>query len=76
MLLATETDVGMARSRNRAVSQELARELRMQHVFLPCCLNPAKDQGVEYHVEGENDLGLHGNEILSRYSSNACVASN
>ena len=67
VFLLTETDLGMARSRNRAVAQELARELGMYYAFIPCYLNLAKGSGVEYHVEGENELGLHGNAILSRY---------
>ena len=67
VFLLTEADLGMARSRNRAVAQELARELGMYYAFIPCYLNLAKGSGVEYHVEGENELGLHGNAILSRY---------
>lgn len=67
VLLLTETDVGMARSNNRAVAQELARELGMYYAFVPCYLNLTKGSGVEVDVLGENTLGLHGNAILSRY---------
>ncbi len=67
VLLLTETDVGMARSGNRAVAQELASELGMHYAFVPCYLNLAKGSGVEYHAQGENELGLHGNAVLSRY---------
>ncbi len=67
VLLLTETDVGMARSGNRNIARELAAELGMYYAFSPCYLNLAKGSGVEYDVEGENDLGLHGNAILSRY---------
>jgi endonuclease/exonuclease/phosphatase family metal-dependent hydrolase len=67
VLLLTETDVGMARSRNRAVAQELARSLNLHYAFVPCYLNLAKGSGLEYQAEGENDLGLHGNAVLSRY---------
>jgi endonuclease/exonuclease/phosphatase family metal-dependent hydrolase len=67
VLLLTETDVGMARSGNRAVAQTLARELGLHYAFVPCYLNLTKGSGVEYHAEGENDLGLHGNAVLSRY---------
>jgi len=67
VLLLTETDVGMARSGNRAVAQEMARALGMHYAFVPCYLNLVKGAGVEYHVEGENELGLHGNAVLSRY---------
>ena len=65
--LLTETDVGMARSRNLAVAQMLARELGLHYAFVPCYLNLSKGSGVEYDARGENDLGLHGNAILSRY---------
>lgn len=67
VLLLTETDVGMARSSNRAVAQTLARELEMHYAFVPCYLNLTKGSGLEYHACGENELGLHGNAVLSRY---------
>lgn len=67
VFLLTETDVGMARSANRAVAQELAAELGMHFAFVPCYLNLSKGSGLEYDSHGENDLGLHGNAILSRY---------
>jgi endonuclease/exonuclease/phosphatase family metal-dependent hydrolase len=67
VLLLTEADLGMARSKNRAVAQELARALEMHYAFVPCYLNLAKGSGVEYDADGENELGLHGNAILSRY---------
>lgn len=67
VLLLTETDVGMARSANHAVAQEFARELGMHYAFAPCYLSLVKGSGVERHVEGENQLALHGNAVLSRY---------
>jgi endonuclease/exonuclease/phosphatase family metal-dependent hydrolase len=67
VLLLTETDVGMVRSGNRAVAQILAQELGMHYGFSPCYLNLSKGSGVEHDVEGENELGLHGNAVLSRY---------
>jgi endonuclease/exonuclease/phosphatase family metal-dependent hydrolase len=67
VLLLTETDVGMARSGNRDVARTLARELGFHYAFAPCYLNLAKGAGEEHHAEGENDLGLHGNALLSRY---------
>jgi hypothetical protein len=39
----------------------------MNFAFAPCYLNLAKGSGREYDVRGENDVGLHGNAILSRY---------
>lgn len=67
VLLLTETDLGMARSQNRAVAQELASELGMHYAFVPCYLNLTNGSGVEYDAPGKNDLGLHGNAVLSRY---------
>jgi endonuclease/exonuclease/phosphatase family metal-dependent hydrolase len=65
--LLTEVDVGMARSGNRAVAQEVARELGLAYSFIPCYLNLSKGAGCERLAPGENELGLHGNAILSRY---------
>ena len=65
--LLTEADMGMARSGNRAVTQEIARELGLHYSFAPCYLNLSKGAGVERLAEGDNELGLHGNAILSRY---------
>jgi endonuclease/exonuclease/phosphatase family metal-dependent hydrolase len=68
VLLLTETDAGMARSGNRAVARDLARALGMHYAFVPCYLNLTKGSGIEYDLPGANDLGLHGNALLSRYS--------
>jgi len=65
--LLTETDMGMARSGNRAVAQEVARTLGLHYSFAPCYLNLSKGAGQERMAAGENELGLHGNAILSRY---------
>ena len=67
LLLITEADLGMARSKNRNVAQELAERLRMNYFFVPSYLNLAKGAGVESEFEGENEIGIHGNAILSRY---------
>jgi endonuclease/exonuclease/phosphatase family metal-dependent hydrolase len=67
VLLLTETDLGMARSQNRDVAQELARALGMHYAFTPCYLNLTRGAGVEFYAQGENALGLHGNALLSRY---------
>lgn len=67
VFLLTETDVGMARSGNRNVARELARELGLDYAFAPCYLNLSKGAGIESEVAGDNELGLHGNAILSRY---------
>ena len=57
----------MARSGNRDVPHDLARELGMGVAFSPCYLNLTKGNGAERCSAGENTLGLHGNAILSRY---------
>ena len=67
VFLLTETDVGMARSANRNVARELARNLGLDYAFAPCYLNLSKGVGVENEAQGRNELGLHGNAILSRY---------
>jgi len=67
VLLLTETDTGMVRSGNRNVARELACALGMHYAFVPCYLNLTKGSGVEQDLPGENDLGLHGNALLSRY---------
>lgn len=67
VLLLTETDVGMARSGNRHIARDLARELGMHYAFAPCYVNLSKGAGIEYDVRSENELGLHGNAVLSRY---------
>ncbi len=67
VLLLTETDVGMARSGNRAVAREIAAALGMHYAFIPSYINLSKGAGNEHHARGENELGLHGNALLSRY---------
>ena len=67
VLLLIEADAGMARSGNRAVAREFARELGLAYAFAPCYLSLVKGSGLEYHADGENELGLHGNALLSRY---------
>ena len=67
VLLVTEADVGMARSGNQDVAQVMARELGFHYAFVPCYLNLSKGAGLERHTAGENELGLHGNAVLSRY---------
>ncbi len=74
ILLLTETDLGMARSGNRDVAQELARALGMHYAFTPCYLNLTRGAGLEYYSDGDNALGLHGNALLSRYPLRAVRA--
>ena len=67
VLLLTETDSGMVRSGNRNVARALACALGMQYAFVPCYLNLTKGSGIEQDLPGSNQLGLHGNAVLSRY---------
>ena len=67
LLFLPETDLGMARSANRNVAQELAKTLGLNYYFVPTYLNLCKGNGAELHWEGDNTLAIHGNAILSRY---------
>ncbi|OGQ07690.1 MAG: hypothetical protein A3G32_00650 [Deltaproteobacteria bacterium RIFCSPLOWO2_12_FULL_40_28] len=67
VIYLVETDIGMARTRNVNIARELARELKMNYFFATSYLNLCKGNLAEGHYEGENELGLHGNAILSRY---------
>jgi endonuclease/exonuclease/phosphatase family metal-dependent hydrolase len=67
VLLLTETDTGMVRSGNRNVARDLAHALGMHYAFVPCYLNLTNGSGIEQDLPGSNDLGLHGNALLSRY---------
>lgn len=67
VLFITEVDLGMARSRNLHVAREMARALRMNFAFVNSYISLVKGSGLEYHVEGENSLALHGNALFSRF---------
>ncbi len=67
VLLLTELDYGMARTSNAHVAREIARSLRMNYAFASCYLALNKGSGVEADVAGENERGLHGNALFSRY---------
>lgn len=70
LLILTETDVGMARSKNLNIARELALALGMNYYFVPAYINLCKGNGMEVDVAEsakDNELALHGNAILSRY---------
>ena len=67
LLLLTELDYGMARSRNAKVPLELAERLGFSLAFAPSYLNLEKGSGLETSAQGTNEFGLHGNAILSRF---------
>jgi endonuclease/exonuclease/phosphatase family metal-dependent hydrolase len=67
LLLLTELDYGMARSGNRFVAQDLARELELNYAFAPCYIALQKGSGVEANAAGENTKSLHGLAMFSKY---------
>lgn len=67
LLLLTELDYGMARTRNRFIAREIAEALGLNYVFAPCYLALNKGSGLESRAGGENTLSLHGNALLSRH---------
>ncbi len=74
LLLLTELDYGMARSANRFVAQDLAKELKLNYAFAPCYIALQKGSGVESNVAGENTKSLHGLAMFSKYPmKNVCA---
>lgn len=67
VFLFTELDHGMARSGNRFVAGELARELRLNYAFAPVYIALQKGSGVESDIEGENTTSIHGLAVFSKY---------
>ena len=67
ILLLTELDLGMARSHNRLVAQEIAQALKLNYAFAPCYIALNKGSGLESEVPGENTQAIHGNALFSRY---------
>lgn len=67
LLLLTELDYGMARSGNRFVAQELAKELKMNYAFAPVYIALQKGSGVEEFAEGENTVSIHGLAMFSKF---------
>ena len=67
LYLITELDDGMARSANKNVPRELARNLKLNYVFAPKYIALNKGSGVEAFVAGENTKALHGIGIFSKY---------
>lgn len=67
LYLLTELDYGMARSGNRFVAQEIAKELKLNYAFAPIYIALQKGSGVESNVEGENTTSIHGLAMFSKY---------
>ncbi|MFM9903284.1 MAG: endonuclease/exonuclease/phosphatase family protein [Pyrinomonadaceae bacterium] len=67
VLLLTELDYGMARSGNRFVAEEIAREIKLNYAFAPAYICLQKGSGVESEMDGENTVSIHGLGMFSRY---------
>ena len=67
LYLLTELDYGMARSGNRFVAQEIAKELKLNYAFAPVYIALQKGSGIESEVEGENKQSIHGLALFSKY---------
>jgi endonuclease/exonuclease/phosphatase family metal-dependent hydrolase len=65
VLMLSELDQGMARTRNRFVVRDIAEALHLNYAFAPCYLALNKGNGTEKNAEGENRESLHGNALLS-----------
>jgi len=62
-----EVDIGMARSENRDVCRALADQLGMHWVFAANYLELTKGLGADRLAPGENQVGLHGCALFSRW---------
>lgn len=67
VLLLTELDHGMARSKNRFVAQQIARELGLNYAFAPVYIALQKGSGVESEMAGNNTRSIHGLAMFSRF---------
>ncbi len=67
ILLLTELDHGMARSGNRFVAQEIAKEFKLNYAFAPVYIALQKGSGVESEMAGENTKSIHGLAMFSKY---------
>ena len=67
ILFLTELDFGMVRSGNRFVAREIAQSLRLNYAFTNCYISLVKGSGLESIVVGENQYGLHGNALFSKF---------
>lgn len=67
VLLLTELDHGMARSGNRYVAQQIAKELGLNYAFAPVYIALQKGSGVEAMAEGDNTNSIHGLAMFSKW---------
>lgn len=62
-----EIDIGMARSGNRNVARDLANQLGLHWVSVPNYFEMTKGPGPDALAPGENEVGLHGSALFSRW---------
>jgi endonuclease/exonuclease/phosphatase family metal-dependent hydrolase len=67
LLLLNELDIGMLRSGNLDVAQQLSRALSAHAIYGAEYLEFTKGTGEELQLEGRNTTALHGNAILTRH---------
>jgi endonuclease/exonuclease/phosphatase family metal-dependent hydrolase len=67
LFLLTELDLGMVRSHNLNIAQEIGQTLGLNYAFAPCYIALNKGSGLEDQVPGENLQSLHGNALFSRH---------
>ncbi len=67
ILLMTEADIGMGRTNNRNIPQEIAEALGMNYVFANCFLALEKGDIGEQSHDLPNTLSLHGICIFSKF---------
>lgn len=67
ILLITEADIGMGRTDNRNIPQEIADALNMNYVFANCFLALEKGDIGEQNHDLPNTLSLHGIAIFSKF---------
>jgi len=72
ILFITEADIGMGRTGNRNIPQELANALNMNYVFANSFLALEKGDIGEQDHDQPNSLSLHGICIFSKFPIQSC----
>ena len=67
VVFLNELDVGMVRTGNRHVANDLGAMPGYHVLFFPEYIEMTKGVGEELNLHGENTSALHGNAIFSRY---------
>lgn len=67
-----EVDWGMARAGNRDVVREVARLLGLHWAYVANFLELGKGPGKDREAPGENEVGMHGIALLSRWPLEDC----